>query len=367
MNNWMVVAVAPPVLTILALATSSTYAQSGPVAAAPYTLTIFAAAPPGLSAPDSIAVVGSHVFVGYGDGHQPDGSDGLNSQIVEFTMDGKVAHIYTVPGHNDGLKLDPLTHQLWALQNEDANPNLVIIDPGNRHQTSAFPFSAEPHGGGYDDLVFRGCKVFISASNPSGNPNTGPAIVSAHLEGGIVQVAPLLMGNAKAIDVPSGASITLNLQDPDSMTLDPQGNIVLDSQADQELIYVTHPGQPDQQALRLPLSFQSGGKSMPVETDDTAFVTASDGFILFADKGLNTVFKLTRAGFVPGSAYTAADGGPFVGTLDLTSGVVTPIVTGLMGPGGLVFVKSAASAQNDDNDDFRQSGSRNDEDCEREI
>jgi hypothetical protein len=57
------------------------------------------------------------------------GSDGLNSQIVEYTADGSVVHIYTVPGHNDGLKLDLVEHQLWALQNEDANPNLVIIDP----------------------------------------------------------------------------------------------------------------------------------------------------------------------------------------------------------------------------------------------
>ena len=32
------------------------------------------------------------------------------------------------------------------------------------------------------------------------------------------------------------------------------------------------------------------------------------------------------------------DGGPFVGTIDLTTGVITPIVTGLSGPGGLVFV-----------------------------
>jgi hypothetical protein len=366
MKNWMVAAGAPPMLAMLALVSSSTYAQSGPVAASPYTLTVFAAAPAGLSAPDSIAVVGRHVFVGYGDGHLPDGSDGLNSQIVEFSMDGKVEHIYTVPGHSDGLKLDPVTRHLWALQNEDANPNLVIIDPKNRHQTAPFLFSAEPHGGGYDDIVFRGCKVFISASNPSGNPNTGPAIVTAHLEDGIVQVAPLLMGNATAIDVPTGASITLNLQDPDSMTLDPQGNLVLDSQGDQELIYVTHPGQPDQQALRLPLSLSSAGASTPVETDDTAFVTASDGFVLFADKGLNTVFKLTRAGFVPGSAYTAADGGPVVGTLDLTSGVVTPIVSGLKNPGGLVFVKSPA-ADNDDAD-FWQGGSRREgADCDRHF
>ena len=45
-------------------------------------------------------------------------------------------------------------------------------------------------GGGYDDIVFHGCNIYISASNPSGNPNTGPAIVSAHLQGGVVLVSP---------------------------------------------------------------------------------------------------------------------------------------------------------------------------------
>ena len=351
MNNRTAQAVAPAIFTILGFGASSAFPQSKPAAAAPYKLTTFATAPSGLSAPDSIAVVGEHVFVGYGDNHKPDGSDGLKSQIVEFTMDGSIVHTYSVLGHNDGLKLDPVTHHLWALQNEDANPNLVIIDPRNQHQSAAFPFSATPHGGGYDDIVFRGCKVYISASNPAGNPNVGPAIVEARLDDGVVHVEPLLMGNAAAVDVLTGATIKLNLQDPDSMTLDPQGNIVLDSQADQELIYVTNPGRPDQQALRLPLSFESQGKSMPVEVDDTAFVTSSEGFILFADKGLNTVYKLSRSGFVPGSAYTAADGGPFVGALDITSGVITPIVTGLVGPGGLVFVKTPGAADDGDNND----------------
>jgi len=67
-------------------------------------------------------------------------------------------------------------------------------------------------------------------------------------------------------------------------------------------------------------------------------VTSTGGFILFADKGLNKVFALKKKAFVPGTAYTAADGGPFVGTIDLTTGVITPIVKGLKGPGGLVFV-----------------------------
>jgi hypothetical protein len=56
---------------------------------------------------------------------------------------------------------------------------------------------------------------------------------------------------------------------------------------------------------------------------------------------LNTVFRLNKKAFAPGAAYTAADGGPFVGTIDLTTGFITPIVTGLKNPGGLVFVDTS--------------------------
>ena len=312
----------------------------GQTAVSPYKLTVFAKAPSGLSAPDSIAVLHGHVFVGYGDGHAPDGSDGLNSQVVEYRMDGSWVHTYTVVGHNDGLKVDPVTHLLWALQNEDANPNLVIINPQTRQQKQ-YSFDPTLHGGGYDDLVFRGCKVYISASNPANNPNTGPAIVSARIEGGYVAVEPVLAGEASAIDIPTDATVQLNLQDPDSMTLDPLGNLVLDSQADQEIIVVSDPGTNHQRALRLPLSYETPSGLMSVETDDTAFITSSGGFLLFADKNLNAVYTLSKNAFAPGTAYTAADGGPFVGTLDFTSGIITPIVTGLGDPGGMVFVDTS--------------------------
>ena len=126
------------------------------------------------------------------------------------------------------------------------------------------------------------------------------------------------------------------------MTLDPLKNIVLDSQADQELIIVSNPGA-NERVLRLPLSYETAKGPMPVEVDDTAFVTSSEGFILFADKGLNEIFTLNKNAFVPGTAYTAADGGPFVGTVDLTTGIITPIVTGLMSPGGMVFVDTSTS------------------------
>ena len=183
--------------------------------------------------------------------------------------------------------------------------------------------------------------MFISASNPANNPNTGPAIVKVRLQGHMAEVSPVLSGTANAIDSTTGMSDQLNLQDPDSMTLDPFGDIVLDSQGDQQLIIVTNPGTGEQQAIKVPLSFQTGSGLQMVETDDTNFATSSQGFILFADKVLNTVFVLQKTVFAPGEAYTAADGGPFVGTVDLSSGVITPVVTGLGDPGGLVFVDAS--------------------------
>ena len=327
-------------------------------ATAPYRLSVFASAPNGLSGPDSIAVLRDHVFVGYGDGNAPDGSDGKSTQIVEYSMQGAIEHIYTVKGHNDGLKIDPSTHLLWALQNEDAAANLVIINP-KTHQKTLYGFGPTLHGGGYDDLVFRDCKVFISASNPANNPNKGPAIVRATLDGNSVDIEPVLAGDAEAIDIPTDTAVKLNLQDPDSMTLDPQGNIVLDSQADQELIFVSNPDSSNQRVLHLPLSHETASGRMPVEVDDTAFVTSTEGFVLFADKSLNKVFALKKKAFVPGTAYTAADGGPFVGTIDLTSGVITPIVTGLKGPGGLVFVDTSQheGARQEGDDSCRARGS----------
>jgi hypothetical protein len=123
-----------------------------------------------------------------------------------------------------------------------------------------------------------------------------------------VQVTSVLAGNATAIDIPTDATVQLNLQDPDSMTLDLTGDIVLDSQADQELIVVSDPGGPNQQAYRLPLSFESTTGLQRVQADDTAFATSTQGFILFADKVLNTVFKLSKNVFAPNAMFTAANG-----------------------------------------------------------
>jgi|GEM_PF-4985746 len=57
--------------TLLAVGTITAPAAAVPTAAAGYVLTTFAGPLAGSSAPDSIAVVGGNVFVGYGNGRRP--------------------------------------------------------------------------------------------------------------------------------------------------------------------------------------------------------------------------------------------------------------------------------------------------------
>jgi hypothetical protein len=261
------------------------------------------------------------VFVGYGDGAAPDGSDGKSSTIIEYKPNGDIVTTYTLLGHNDGLRVNPRTNRLWAMQHEDGNPNLVIIDPKNQTQ-KMYTFGPTPHGGGYDDIAFRGDDVFLSASNPSNNPKIGPAIVKAELTGGAVVVTPVLRGIATATDIPSDIPTVLNLQDPDSMIFNAFGDLVLDSQAGAELIVVHRPGYADESVYRLPIT-QSGS---PVQIDDTVFATASHGVILMSDPDGQTVYSISRNIFSPGAAYSATP--TSVTAQDPETGVLTDIVTG---------------------------------------
>jgi hypothetical protein len=121
------------------------------------------------------------------------------------------------------------------MQNEDGRPNLVIIDPKNGMR-KIYTFGPTPHGGGYDDIAFRGDDVFLSASNPANNPNFAPAVVRAKIDGSAVNVTEAVNASAEATDIPTDTPTMLNLQDPDSMIFNPIGDLVLDSQADAELI-----------------------------------------------------------------------------------------------------------------------------------
>jgi hypothetical protein len=313
----------------------TTLTAAGQVTSVPYTLSTFATGFAGTYfQPDSIAVLGNRILIGYGNGVAKDGSDGKSSTIVEYKLNGDVVTTFSVVGHNDGLRVNPQTKKLWALQNEDGNPNLAIIDPTTGTQT-VYTFGPTAYGGGYDDIAFRGNDVFLSASNPSSNPNFSQAVVRATISGSTVNVSEVLNGSAVATDIPTNTPLNLNLQDPDSMSFNQFGDLVLDSQADGELIIVHHLGAVDQSVYHLLLSLNGSG----TQVDDTVFATSTHGTILVSDRDAGSagiVYAISKNIFSPGAAYTAAL--TSVRTLDFDTGVVSNVVTGLVSPHGMAFV-----------------------------
>ena len=317
------------------MSASPTAAASGLTVAPGYTVTTFATSPSGASQPDSIAVDRSRVYVGFGNGVAKDGSDGKSSTIVEYTSTGAVVQTFSVPGHNDGLKVDPRTHLVWAVQNEDGNPNLVIINPATGTQQE-YTFGPVADGGGFDDITFLHGKVYLSESNPSSNPNTAPAVVVATLQGTMVNVTPVLLGNAMATNLVTGQQVTLNLQDPDSMTSDRSGALVLTSQADNEIVTIRHPGTNHQSVTLLPL---------PVSVDDTLFRRGAAGTILLTDQGTGTIYRITGPALPRDEALSAALDAGELGVLNLKTGTFTPVISGLSNPRGLALLRHGSESE----------------------
>jgi hypothetical protein len=299
-------------------------ASAVPIATPGYSVSTFATAAAGYSAPDSIAVDNGSVWVGYGNGLNGDGTIGTTttigtSTIVQYSTTGAVLNTYIVSGHNDGLKIDPTTHSVWALQNEDSNSNLVVINP-TTHLQAQYNVGTGPHGGGYDDIVFLNGNVYFSASAPNftGPINTLPVIVSAALNTTTHTVATTTILNSSA---------SLNLTDPDSMIADPHGRLLLDGQSDSKLILLSNPGALNQVAMALSLS--SPGIS-GVNVDDTLFTpTGATGCLLVTDRGANAVYCVHGA--LPGGAYSADPNGgqDFLASLNPDTGVLTPVVTNI--------------------------------------
>jgi hypothetical protein len=305
------------------------------VAALPgYHLSVFARGTAKYYNPDSIEIDGAHVWVGYQNGSDPTGANHQPSTVVEYSMSGSVLKTYAVLDHCDGLRVDPATGMVWATSNEDANPILTIIDP-TTGAAQVYHLGKTSHGGGYDDLAFLNGTAYISASNPNTNAagiNTAPALGKVIINGTSVTIEPVVMGNAPAKDMTTGKMTSLNMIDPDSLSLDPQGDIVQDNQGGAQLIFVHHAGTARQTVSVLPLADQ---------VDDTVWATSAMGRLLVVDSTHNVIYTVA-ATFKPGTVYTEAPGDSpvpgIVGTVDLSSGTITPVMIGFGNPTGLAFV-----------------------------
>ena len=322
-----------------------------------------------LSGPDDLTYSGHELFVAFQNGvgpqGQPAGNGNTFSTVVGFSPSGRVLGQWDIAGHVDGLSADPGSGRLVATVNEDANSSLYVLDPGSGSmQHYSYDPSPLPHNGGTDAISFYGDRILISASAP-GTPSSlnsdpaaapqvqYPAVYSVSLDPQtlVASVSPLFSDQASAIAANGperGQVVRLGLTDPDSNGVVPAssprfaGDFVLDSQGDQQQIYVSDPGGPVQQLAVL---------SLDQAINDTAWATEAHGVLYASDSSTDTVDAVTGT-FNPGTAFVAAtpcdaNAAPstcttanFLGQLDLQTGHVGPVpLSGLpLAPGGLIFI-----------------------------
>ena len=156
-----------------------------------------------------------------------------------------------------------------------------------------------------------------------------------------VSIEPAFPGAPKIADLTNGKIETLNLTDPDSITLAPNGDFVMTSQDDGELIFIHKPSATAATGGVLHLLDNA-------KVDDTTFVTADKGFLLAADTAADVVYKVTAAKWTVGVAFSAMSGVDatktakaipgFVGALDQKTGKLNAIVADMDAPHGLIFV-----------------------------
>jgi hypothetical protein len=277
--------------------------------------------------PDSVSIGGGSIWIEYGNGASstaPPGTGG-SSTIVQYGFNGTVLKTYSIGGSVDGLKYDPVTGKVLALQNQDDNSELSIIDPITHTVSGPLRYGAPyVYGGGrgYDDVAFLDHKVYLSYTNPTGSGD--PVLQS------------LDQGNA-----PSGTLTTTTIllagkmTDPDSLKSTPSGQLVQTSGGDGTFTLITNPGAATQSATTIQVKV--GGVSVS-SLDDVLFPTTSSGTLYFTNTGGNEVFKLGLKGLSLDTPIVALGGKlDELAFVDLATGVATPLLTGLNSPHGLDF------------------------------
>jgi hypothetical protein len=321
-----------------------------------------------LSKPDDITFLGGRIFVAFQNGVGPQGeasaTGNVNSTVVEFTRAGRAIKQWDITGKCDGIAGDPATGKLIATVNEDANSSLYTIDPVTGAIVHYEYNEPLPSAGGTDAISVEHGTVLISASAPgtTGLPAPQAAYPAVYQVGldpntSVATIHPLFGDEATANEAnigptPGAGAVTLMLTDPDSSETVPLfaprfgGDFMLTSQGDQQQIFASDPGQPDQSLSVLNLS---------TAVDDTAWPSAPRGALYVTDGSDNTINRVVGP-FHPGTVLVAATpcsansapstcpapGFPpnFLGELNPWTGAVTPVPLAgpMLRPQGMLFI-----------------------------
>jgi hypothetical protein len=335
------------------------------VSSGPTTLpsTTLAPAPPtGATGPDDLTSLTSPgvdggrpvLWTEFQNGVNPDGTPGTggatNSTLAGFDAStGALVTTFSLAGHVDGVTADPRLHALVVTTNEDANSSLFLVDPTS-HTVVNYTYSPSPTvsgNGGTDSIAMIGDQIWLTHSNPS--DVTQPTDYSVTLDSttDIAHLTPGFFNNSTATDAVTGATTTLALTDPDTNLVMPAsaprfaGQLATISQGDGQVIFsANNSGVPTLSVLNM--TDNVPGNVPPI--DGMAVATTNKGTLFVVDAAGNNIQALDTTGWAAGTVFVSEpsdNGNPLLGTLDLTTGKITPLANTFQSPKGLLFVPAS--------------------------
>jgi hypothetical protein len=325
-----------------------------------------------VSKPDDLTQLGRHLFVSYQNGVGAQGEptpSGVDfSTAAEYSLGGSLIASWDLTGKVDGIAADTKTGKVIATVNEDDNSSIYTIDPGavQAPQVVHYKYSPAdplPHGGGTDAIAIYLGQVLVSASAPGtvqGSAANPPAVYQVSFQKtpgtqkGTATLTAVFGDNSSAIVAntgtppqtalspapPSwcatgattcttpaeGSSVVLALTDPDSSEVVPHasmrfgGHYVLDSQGDQQLIFMAKDGSLSDLFLNQSI-------------DDTGYISFAGQTLYATDASANAVIAVNgpvSAGdaitvATPSGANNAVNANDYFATLNLNDGDVESI------------------------------------------
>jgi len=171
-----------------------------------YTVNVFATgAAVGGNSPDSVTYGDGSLWIAYQNGADTTGASG-SSTVVRYSPTGTVLNTWTIKGNVDGLNIDPTSGLVWALQNNDGNSALTVINPVT-NATTAYTYGntyTNVANRGFDDIVFTHGNIFLSETNPV----TGTDAIIVKLTTGLhspLQISPILNSTFTGTNLPTPA------------------------------------------------------------------------------------------------------------------------------------------------------------------
>ena len=333
----------------------------------PHTLrasTFVGAAPKGASGPDDITILSAAgldggrrvIWTAFQNGLPPDGSAASATSTVAGYDAGTGALVKTiaVTGKVDGLRADTTNHRLVATVNEDSDSSLDVINVATGGITN-FTYNPDPASaagnGGTDSIAFWHGQMYIAHSNP--DTFTAAAVYHATLDWTThhANLSALFFDDSAATDAVTGVSSDLALSDPDTDAVVPAdaprfgGQLMLISQGDGQMIFASRTTNPSLTVLNL-----SDGTGSPAPLDGFAVATADSGTLYVVDHSdpAHAITALHTDGWGAGTVFVSEpndNGNPLVGTLNLGTGVVTPLGNAFVNPKELLFVPASQDEQ----------------------